>query len=139
LLSPEFPRTRNFNHIKGRESLETHGMPPRRMIFYDCPEVPFELADPDDREEWDALLALYEENRDQIFFFTKNNVQFGYLVCRIVNTVPESHSSELLRLYITHFELVESLLELGVASKAYWGIERNGSITDGPRKTDGRS
>jgi hypothetical protein len=128
----------NFNHVNG-SPLETPGVSPRRMTFSDSPKIAFALADPDGREEWDALWALYEENQCQILRLTKINIQLGDPVCRIVNTVPESHSSELLRLYLKHFELVESLLELSVPSSESGEIERNGSITDGPGQADGRS
>jgi hypothetical protein len=132
VLSPEFPT--NISHIYASESLEKSEIPPKRLIFSAYPEVSLELADPDDRQEWDTLLALCEENRNQITELLKSDLA-EHLACRIVNTVPESHSSALLQLYLIHFELVESILELGVPSRAIWEIERNG-ITDGPGASD---
>jgi hypothetical protein len=138
LSSPEFPRI--FHHIKGSEieSLETPGIPPRWVMLSNSPDLSFELEDPDDREEWETLLVLYEENSSQILM-RERNILSSRLVCRIVNTVPDEHSSELLRLYSEQSELTASLLELGVPSKRPWEIERNGSITDGPGGIDGRS
>jgi hypothetical protein len=127
VLSPEFPT--NINHIHATASPEKPGPPPGRLIFSAHPEISLELADPEDREEWDTLLGLCEENRNRISELLKNDLA-EHLACRIVNTVPESHSSALLQLYRVHFQLVESILELGVPSRALWGIERNG-ISDG--------
>jgi hypothetical protein len=147
VLSPEFI-PQHINHIKG-EPLETPGFPPpRRMIFSDSPEQPYELADAEDREEWDCLLAFCEENRNQISrllvgkaserVYVSKSAHLDDLVCRIVNTVPQKHSCALLRLYLKHFELVESLLELSTPSRALREIGI-GSIANGPGQGNGRS
>jgi hypothetical protein len=127
VLSPEFPT--NISHIHATGSPEKPATPPGRLIFSAYPEISLELADPEDREEWDALLWLCEDNRNKISQLLKSDLA-QHLSCRIVNTVPESHSSALLQLYREHFQLVEEILELGVPSRAIWGIERNG-ISDG--------
>jgi hypothetical protein len=124
---------RIINHIKGLP-LETHGNSAMRMIAisqHSCSPRNLlsvclnlrelsrrvdavRLADPADREEFDALVSFWLANREKITLACVTLSLWETLFGCIVKTVQKKHYNALMSLYRQQLELVMNLMELGI-------------------------